>query len=167
VTLDVPFFRRLDIDGERVLRIVARWAAARVLARLRAGRQISGAPIPPPRDGGPPLRRTGQLLRSIKARRVRITRGANAGGVGYVIRARGYREKTPDDRRPRRGAKRASNELVFASLQRARSLHLLGLTAVEEEEEALGYAEREIARQLAASSSGGIVGGTIRFFTAR
>lgn len=69
VDIDVPISLRLKINGDKALRNVGNRVASYVRRQLRAGLDGDGSPLPRPKDGGSPLNRTGELIRSIKYHR--------------------------------------------------------------------------------------------------
>jgi hypothetical protein len=66
VELKVPLNLRLRIDGDRVKKAAGNRVATLLRKRIRSGQDGDGTPLPTPQQGGRPLNRTGDLIRSIR-----------------------------------------------------------------------------------------------------
>lgn len=143
VTLDFPDLDlELKIPEKQLMGAVARKMATATRKKIRSGVTTQGSPIKPPRDGGRPLRESGQLIKSIKgyAKRQRrqtvavvsatgtrtdlgaSLRGRNAGLLGVQIHGR--RREADRPRNPRlltltKSLRRIAEEEFDKQLERA------------------------------------------------
>ncbi len=131
--IDLPDLKRAVINRVKLARKGANWSAAQHRRRLRRGRRQDNSKVPVAATSttGRPLIRTGEMIKSIKARRAGREQGE------YLVKARGYRNS---DGRP--------NEVVFNSNnKRVGGASLGGLT--ERQLAGLGRVlTKEIKRQL-------------------
>jgi hypothetical protein len=132
-TIDVPIMTRLDLNRDKIVGKMGAFTAQKIKARLRKGQDAEGRPIDKAKDPGAkaPLRRTGELIRSVKRNRVKKNSGRT------TVQAKGRRS---DGR---------INEVVMATQQKRKDQQLMGLTDAEDRQVTTTVVQKEVDRQLA------------------
>lgn len=133
VKMDIPVFKRLRVDRDKVNAKVANRAALLVRKRLKKGEDADG-PLPKAEDGGPILNDSGRLIKSVKQRKAKR-------GDGRIVRATGQRE---------RGKRNAA---IMAIQIAKKDIDPLGLS-VDMTEDLAKVMNREINRQVRAGKLG-------------
>lgn len=104
----VAELRPVILNQPAVIREMAQLILSRVRARTERGESATGAPLPRPKDGGQPLRRTGSFLASFDVRE----RTHSDGTISAVVRPMGPRPENEQAAIKRK--KRAARSRRFA-----------------------------------------------------